>query len=43
MMEVDDTPIEQIIGGNPHKLLDFEADCLEGEISKTELANALEI
>ena len=29
MIEVDNTHLEQIIGEDPHKLSDLEADCLE--------------
>ena len=37
----DDTPIENIIGENESKLLDAEAEKIEGEITYAELAKAL--
>ena len=40
--EIDDNiPIEVLLGENPHKLSDYEARTLEGEITYVELAEAL--
>lgn len=40
-INIDDTPIDEIIGENPNKLSDIEAEKLEGEITYLELATAL--
>lgn len=40
--EINNTPIEDLLGENPRKLSDFEARCLEGEIRYSELAEALQ-
>lgn len=40
-IEIEDTPIEEIIGNNPNKLTDVDALKLEGEMTLTELAFAL--
>ena len=40
-IEIDDTPIEAIIGTNPKQLSQKEADDLEGELTYKELAEAL--
>ena len=37
----DSTPIENLIGENPHKISDNDARELEGEITYSELAEAL--
>lgn len=38
---VDDIPLQDILGDNPSKLSDQDAEKLEGEISYLELANTL--
>ena len=40
-IEIDDTPIEAIIGTNPKQLSPKESDELEGELKYKELAEAL--
>ena len=40
-IEIDDTPIEAIIGTNPKQLSQKESDELEGELTYKELAEAL--
>ena len=42
MIEIDNTPIEEIVGNNPNKLKDTEAQKLEGELTYKELTEALE-
>ena len=39
--EIDNIPIEVLLGENPRKLSDCEARTLEGEITYVELAEAL--
>ena len=39
--EIDNIPIEALLGENPRKLSDYEARTLEGEITYVELAEAL--
>ena len=39
--EIDNIPIEALLGQNPRKLSDYEARTLEGEITYVELAEAL--
>ncbi|MEW8548783.1 MAG: reverse transcriptase domain-containing protein, partial [Candidatus Thiodiazotropha sp.] len=41
-IDIDDTSIESVIGSNPNKLSEIDAMKLEGEITYTELAHALQ-
>ena len=40
MIKIDNTPIEETIGGNPNRLKDTEAQKLEGELTYKELTDA---